>query len=453
MATTKVEIERKARIETLLSHDDYTFIRFNGAAMIRHKGPYEVLTQDTMVQVMWREFPGAALSNVNEALTLVSALSPDKTTDLDGVIGIAPRSANHHQIWDMKKAQLTDDLRDYVYETDIIPDTKHIPLVQKFLLDLAQGDEDLAYDYIQALAPLLLHNKPAGVVWFIGGGSNGKSLLLKVVHKLFARYLVSLTTSAIEDGRDTPRLNGALGNICLESSETRVDDSERYKAVGTHEPFMVHKFHSQESAAVYPNGHTVYNGNNIPTFRDKTKGSRRRTLIVPFNATFQDDPTFEANLMTPEFMSGFLAYLMQAAADIHARGGKYKWSEATMGAKREYDDSVNSAEAFAAHLNNLGAIGFKSYQLLGDMYANYCSQHGLEPLRVQALKRALQAQFDHIDRITAAISVGANNTVKMKVYAWADDPSAADWWDNGLGVRAGRKELQTVFSGVPLEDW
>ena len=117
--------------------------------------------------------------------------------------------------------------------------------------------------------------------------------------------------------------------------------------------FSVHKFHSQETIDVFPNCHTIFNSNNIPTFRDKTKGSKRRTLVVPFNATFADDPNFDDNLMTPEFLGAFLQLLNETATEIHERGGRYKWSDATLKAKGEYDDSVNSAEAYVKYLTEL----------------------------------------------------------------------------------------------------
>ena len=59
---------------------------------------------------------------------------------------------------------------------------------------------------------LIMLQKSLGVVWFVGSGSNGKSSLLKVVHRLFSRYS-EYDHSILEDGRDTPRLNGMLGNI------------------------------------------------------------------------------------------------------------------------------------------------------------------------------------------------------------------------------------------------
>lgn len=441
--SSKVEVERKARIETLLKHDDYKFIGFNGATMIRHKGPYERLTQEKMVQIMWQEFPGAALSNINEAQSLVSALAPDRTRELDGYIACGASSSDP-KIWDMRKAEWTDDVFDYVYQTDIVPNDNTAPAL-KWLVEVADGDENLAQDYLQALAPLMLHNKPAGVIWFVGNGANGKSTMLKIIHKMFGRYLVSLTTSAVEDGRDTPQLNGMLGNVCLEASEARVEDSERYKAVGTHESFQVHKFHSQEMTTVNPTCHTIYNSNTIPTFRDKTKGSRRRTLVIPFNATFQDDPTYDERLMTPEFLGGFLTLLTETAKAMHERGTKYEWSDATQLAKQDYDESVNSAEAFMGHLHEVNAIGFTNYRMLTMLYENYCSANGLEALRVGSLKRSLMQEFP-VTRRQLLLEDGRREWR----YVWTDNFEGVDWWDSGLGTR-GKVEVKMVQAA--LEDW
>lgn len=411
-------------------HDGtYQFVRFNGATLVRHKGGFVPLTTDEVIRIGWREFPGMAATKARELQEIIGAIAPDRTADLEGFLATAINTTSP-MVWDMRKAEWSETPPlDYVYQTSIVPNDRTAP-VKRWLLELAQGDEDLAYDYIQALAPLMLHQKPAGVLWFVGDGSNGKSSLLKVIHKIFSPYLVSLTASAIEDGRDTPRLNGMLGNICTESSEARVEDSERYKAVGTHEPFTVHKFHSQDSVEVRPYCHTIFNSNNIPTFRDKTRGSRRRTLVVPFNAVFADDPEYDDRLMTPEFLGGFLTLLTEAATELHRRGLRYNWSEATLAAKQAYDDSVNSAESFIAHLSDIKAVGFTTYKMLMFHYESFCGARGLEPLRVGSVKRSLLAALPIRDYVFKNA-----DGITTRAYTWVDNFEGVEWWDNGLATR------------------
>ena len=446
MASNK-SVERLERIQTLLKSPKWNFIKFNYQTMYRSKDGYKVLTREDMIPIYWEEFPGGSMAQVGEAQEIVSGLaSPHPDPKIGDYIATAVGTSSP-KIWDTKHAKWLTEKEaplDWVYQTRIVPNSNTAP-VKKWLLELANGDEDLAYDYIQAIAPILLQNKPAGIIWFVGSGSNGKSSLLKVVHKLFSQYLVSLTTALIEDGRDTPRLNGMLGNVCLEASEARVEDSERYKALGTHESFAVHKFHSQETIDVHPTCHTIFNSNNIPTFRDKTKGSKRRTLVVPFNAVFADDPNYDAKLMTPEFLGGFLQLLSEAAADIYRRGTKYQWSEATQVAKSDYDDSVNSAEAYVKYMVENQIVAFKSYRYLMFAYESFCNANGLEPLRVGQVKRAIGEAFAVYERW-----VITDKNERFRCYTTTDDFEGVNWWDDGMATRS---DLKPEMAQTEIGDW
>ena len=451
----RADIERAAQVKTLLEGTKehptkYKFMGFFGATLMNEGRGYKVLTRPDMVRVAWENFPGVSPSRAGEMMEVIGALAQNTLSGdhlsryiATGVDTTSPR------VWDAKEARWLDADEtplEWVYQTNVVvPEDTSTDLALKFLRELSNGDEDLAYDYAQGLAPLLLEKKPAGVIWFVGDGANGKSVLLNVVHRLFGNYLTSLTTSAIEDGRDTPRLNGMLGNVCLEASEARVEDSERYKALGTHEPFMVHKFHSQDTILVTPNAHSVMNSNNIPTFRDKTKGSRRRTLVIPFPAHFADDPTFEGRLITHEFLASFMALLTEVASEIKERGLKYKWSDATLLAKKQYDDSVNSAESYVGHLIEINAVGFTNYRTLNYHYESFCHTRGIEPLRVGALKRAISDEFAPERR-----TVTKDMYKSMTAYTWTDNFKDVNWWENGIATRT---EVEPEMVQVGLNEW
>jgi len=115
-----------------------------------------------------------------------------------------------------------------------------------FIMDLACGDEGVYDDIMQSIAPMVMEKKPDGVIWWVGDGANGKSTLMDALYRIFPGQLASLTVHALSSKDDAPALNGNLANIVKESSEGRIDDTEVYKSIGTHENFTVHKFHSQD---------------------------------------------------------------------------------------------------------------------------------------------------------------------------------------------------------------
>jgi phage/plasmid-associated DNA primase len=359
----------------------YNFARFRNSVLVEVDDRYKQLTSDLFAQLMYKVYKFATIAQIREVEHLIRAYAPD-LSDQGHLIDF------NGNTWDTRELEITSP-SPTVLRSRVAPSPDHRKLAFRYMLELADHNEELAWDMLQGLAPLFMDRKPAGVIWFVGGGANGKSALINAVYKIIGEHLASMTVSRIEDGRDTPRLNGVIGNVCRESSEGRVEDTERYKAIGTHEPFEVHKFHSQDSITIYPNFHTVFNANNIPIFSDKTEGARRRTLIIPFPARFRDDPTFEERTFTTKFLSGLLSLILDATHIIRDNNYQYRFSAATMGAKADYDSEVNSAEAFLEHLRMNKVRAFTNYHLLKMSYENWCSDNGLVPLGITNLKRVM----------------------------------------------------------------
>lgn len=367
--------------------EQYKLINFKGQTLYLDQEFYRFkrLTSDAFARLAYEVHPGALIQQIRELEHMVRAQAPD-------VSHLAQRVAlDADTDWDMRSLSRVEPDESTVFRMEVGPN-KDTKAASEFMLQLANGDPDLADDMVQAVAPLFMARKPAGVIWFVGTGANGKSALINAIYKIMGHHLASLTVAAIEDGRDAPRLNGMMGNVCRESSESRVDDTERYKAIGTHEPFDVHKFHSQDMITITGDLHHIFNANNIPVFGDKTQGARRRTLIVPFPARFADDPTFEDRTFTPEFLGGLLELVLEATHTIRDNGYQYRFSEATQQAKQAYDSEVNSAEAFLQHLRANRVEAFTNYAMLKLAYEAWCSAEGLIPLGVTNLKRVMETQ-------------------------------------------------------------
>lgn len=263
-----------------------------------------------------------------------------------------------------------------------------IPL--KFIMDLAGGDKGLYDDIMQSMAPIIMSKKPDGVIWWVGDGANGKSTLMDALYKVFPGQLSSLTVKRLTDGRDTPSLNGTLANIVKESSEGRIDDTEIYKSIGTHEDFRVHKFHSQDDIEIRGNLHHIFSANTIPTFNDKGYSARRRTFVIPFSQRFQSDPSFEEVTFTPEFFGQLIQELSMYANQIKRQGYRYKWSAKTLAAKAQYDAEASNAEEYASSIIKEGVVSFESFNPIRIDYENWCADMGYVPLGVGNLRRALQ---------------------------------------------------------------
>lgn len=421
---SKTEGIKAERVDELMNNCGYTFVHFKGGDLMSGSGTNGFVPFDSRIfgRLYQSKFSGASENMITDTAKTIKTISND-WSQYDHLIAFGD------QVWDMKKLEFVDDQFQFVYSTRIKPNN-NTKLVWKFLMELARDDKELAKDYLQSIAPIAMYRKPTGVVWFVGDGANGKSSLISALYRLIGdRHLASLTTAAIEDGKATPVLRGILGNICRESSESRVEDTERYKAIGTHEPFAVRQMYTQENITVETNFHTIFNANNVPVFSDKTKGARRRTLVVPFLAHFDDNPSFDDETFTDEFLGGLLTLILEETKVIRDNRYRYKWSDSTIRAKEAYDSEVNSAESYIQHIQELGVAGFYNYQRLKQEYDNWCAAAGMIPLGVVSLKRTLNQAVNPLRR--------AIRTEHGIVQRYFFKDSAEDdlvWLDNGYGM-------------------
>jgi len=429
MPISKAEAEKALRVSALRDDPLYRYIAFKGAYLYSgpHTHGFAPFTREAFRPIAYEKYGGISRSNIDDLLDQLQAQAEDMSHTAH-LIGMGD------QLWDMTTLRLSPiTTTNYVYSTHITPDTSPSPNTEKamtFLTQLADGDPDLAKDYLQAMAPLFMSRRPAGVIWFVGDGANGKSSLLNALYRIIGKHFVSVTLADIEDGRVVFALNGVLGNIVRESSEHRIEDTERYKAIGTHEPFSARRMRSNDTSVIQTDFHTIFNANNIPVFADKTKGARRRTLIVPFPATFEEDNTFEDRTFTPEFLSGLLHLILEETKVIKRNSYRYKFSDRTMEVKEAYDADVNSAEAYVKYLTDSGIAAFTNYQALRNDYENWCNMHGFVALGVTTLRRQIQHDTGAKRR-----SWRSNGSVMARyVFAKVDNPDDLAFFENGLGT-------------------
>ena len=368
--------------------------QFRGRAMFLETVPFPHFVQlhrDKFDQIAYPVLGGLTRSRMADIFAYLGSTAPDISGhDRYVLFGLVD---GPHQIWDMRTLEWAQgvDPSLAIWRSQypaIAPDEDRS---LEFVMQLAGGNQEVYDDIMQSLAPLVMERKPDGVIWWVGDGANGKSTLMDAIYKIFPGQLSSLNVKQLSDSRDTQSLNGTLANVVKESSEGRVDDTEIYKSIATHENFRVHKFHSQDGVEIRGNIHHIFSANLIPAFNDKGFSARRRTFIVPFNERFASDPTFEARTFTPEMFGGLIAEMCRYAQILKNQGYRYKWSAITLGAKEEYDTEANSAEEYARQLVADGVTGFESFNPVRMDYDNWCADNGYVPLGVGNMRRAIQA--------------------------------------------------------------
>lgn len=389
--TTEQKMTIKAKQAKAITQK-YRIVRFRGAVLYRAKEGWEPLSYDEFARICY-DIHGAGIRQTQiKDLQHLFFTSSDDLTQYAHYIAMPDG-----RVWNMKKLKFSNDVahEDCVYTTAVVPTEGNTH--RKWLEEVTKGDTDLADDIIKAIAPVFMHKKPFGIFWFLGNGANGKSTALKSLYAIFGseapythnRWFSQLTVKQIEDERDTPMINGKLGNICLESNDGHVKDTGGYKNLAEHSTFNVHKFNSQDGVQVDGNIHTIFNANNIPTFADKTQGVRRRTFTIPFKASFAQDSTFDEKLFAKEgFLSDLLGEILRTTTEIKKAGYSYNFSTATLKAKEDYDEEVNTAETYFEELVQTEVWGFTNFTQLTKDYQNWCDERSYTALGKKAIAHA-----------------------------------------------------------------
>jgi hypothetical protein len=389
--------------------------KFRNRPMILEQWPFPhfiPLTRETFDGVAYPLLGGVTRSRMSDVFAYLANTAEDLTGNdhlilfglVDSVDGDFYNEQAQTRVWDMEALEWVDVAPEQAIWRSpygVIQHEKRRPV--PFIMSLAGNSPELYDDIMQSLAPMVMEQKPDGVIWWVGDGANGKSTLMDALYRIFPGQLSSITVKSLTDGRDTPRLNGTLANIVKESSEGRIEDTEIYKAVGTHEDFTVHKFHSQDSVTIRGNMHHIFSANNIPSFNDKGWSARRRTFIVPFTQRFESDPTFEARTFNAQMFGELIAEMCRYAVKLREQGYRYKFSADTLAAKAEYDTEANNAEEYAKSLVADGVVAFESFHPIQMDYVNWCADNGYVPLGVQNMRRAVQgAGFERLSIKTDA---------------------------------------------------
>lgn len=308
----------------------YRIIRFRGTVMIKVPNPYPHFVPMSKEMFEWAAKPLLGYiprRHLNAVYDYLISTADNLTTY--GRYILFGAATNQQMIWDMEQLAVRTDVLpdDCVWRTPytLAPTAKPIP----FIMDLAGGDVGLYSDIMQSLAPLVMAQKPVGVIWWIGDNVDGKNALVDALNKIFPDQLTSLTVKQLNGGRsNTPLLNGALGNVAVDRGG-QITSTDIYKSIGTHEDFSMHRYHSQSGIVVRGNVHHIFSASQAPTFYTRNLSIDRRTHTLPIS---QSDK-IQTHTLPDRLLGQLVAEMCRYALEVKRQGYSYKWSAVTLTAK------------------------------------------------------------------------------------------------------------------------
>lgn len=221
------------------------------------------------------------------------------------------------------------------------------------------------------------------MLWMVGPGANGKSILTALMTAMLGCENVSTVPLATFGSRfSTSDLLGKLANITDEAgADYYLSDGTVKEVVGGSRIRAEHKGQDAFSFDVF--ARLVVSTNHLPRTKDTSHGYFRRIAILELNRIFdksEQDPDLLEKLV--EEMPGIVRFAMEGAGEL-LRNGSFVDLPSSDAAIERYMSEANPVRQFVAEALILDAVDPVTQTAIKvrkiDLYALfkvYCQQHG-----------------------------------------------------------------------------
>ena len=239
------------------------------------------------------------------------------------------------------------------------------------------------------LVPDTSHHK---AFLFLGGGSNGKSVLIDVLGALLGKDNISATPlqSLGEDKWAAASLVGKLANLCADLPAATQKDTSTFKLLVAGDEVKAEEKY-RPPFTFRPFARLVFSANEAPGTVDVSHGYWRRWITIPFPRRFAEptnaaamaegarpiEPGLRDRLLSE--LPGILNLALVGLARLRAQGG-FTASPSCDHALAQYQERADSVAAFLAEACELDARCMSGHGALYAAYRDWCLAAGREPL-------------------------------------------------------------------------
>lgn len=276
---------------------------------------------------------------------------------------------------------------------DFIPGAKPLRWL-KFMSEVTDGDKDLEMILQEYTGYCLMYGNAFHTALFlVGGGSNGKSVFLKVVKELLGGHNVShVALSDFSQRFALYPMMGMLANIEFDVGDFDPAGEHVLKKLVVGDEIQVdQKFKDPVS---YTSGtKLIFAANKLPHVFDKSDGVFRRFLVVPFNRVFNDedrDPYLVEKLRGE--MPGIFNWALDGLRRCMKRGSIHH-CEASNQALLMHRLALNTARSFLDECCIIDEESGVSVALLWSEYLKWCVMNKRAPLNNSNFLHELKGHY------------------------------------------------------------
>lgn len=361
-----------------------TIVKINDrlAAYNLDKGIYETRADFFHNVIFWLE-PSFSEAKSNQVIFHLKNMA--KSVNLTANRYLVPIK---NGIYNKKTKQLEPFSNRYVFtstiETEFNPDIQSPKIdgwnVDDWLLDLMSGDESLVDLLWQVISAALNGNYSyRKSIWFVGEGNDGKGTLQQLISNLVG--LQNVASLKINQFSERFTLSTIEGKTVIIGDDVQaglyIDDSSNFNSVVTGEPVFIEEKGKQPYVSFFKKT-VIQSTNGLPKVRNKTNGTYRRFLIIPFKKTFSPKEDNWAIKDDYIFRDEVLQYVLKKAISLNF--DRFSEPQATQDMLREFKEKNNSIiefvnEWFPQFKSNILPVRFIWW-----LYQEWCKDSGYKSM-------------------------------------------------------------------------
>lgn len=263
--------------------------------------------------------------------------------------------------------------------------------VDDFINFIANGDKEIRNLIEEILGhTIMINNFPHKIFVLSGSGNNGKSTFVEML-TAFANNLSShIDITGFEDGTQVVSLIGKIINIADDIDPNYLEKTKVLKTMASGNTITARAIYSQP-VTIKNTATLVFTCNEVPVFKDKTEGIKRRLIIIPFeNKVVNKIYDLDKLLSSENAKSYILRLALEGVNRIltnHMELSKSKKVEDTL---REYyiesDSVLGFLEEYEGEIDNTSTIE------LYNMYDFYCIQNNIKPQSKNKFTRVIKSK-------------------------------------------------------------
>ena len=199
-------------------------------------------------------------------------------------------------------------------------------------------------------------------ILLIGEGSNGKSMLLRMLMKIIGIHNASnVKRQEMSAQRPTiMSLNGSLMNIVFDGPKEFVRDNSTEKTLTAGEPLEIELKYENISSTVQTNALFIEGLNREPKNGDQSHAMHRRLVRYYFPNQYAEDQAFEAKLMHPKMLSALVKLILEHWVSRMDKAKKLTQTESSKQLQLEYQWSNNPLMQYLEHLATIDVLSLRA---------------------------------------------------------------------------------------------